>query len=117
MKPFTEKYSPKTIKGIVGQDESLKQLSDFVVNYQKQKKKAAFIYGPTGSGKTCSAHAIGKGLNLEIIEVNASDFRNADGINSILGGALRQQSLFSVGKLILVDEVDGLAGNPDRGGV
>ncbi|MBU0471655.1 MAG: hypothetical protein KKF65_03455, partial [Nanoarchaeota archaeon] len=42
---------------------------------------------------------------------------NADSINSVLGAAINQQSLFARRKLILVDEVDGLAGREDRGGV
>ena len=56
-------------------------------------------------------------FDFEIVEINASDLRNADSINSVLGAAINQQSLFARRKLILVDEVDGLAGREDRGGV
>ena len=117
MQPFTFKYRPKTTKEIIGQDEAIKKLKDFVVNFKKQKKNAALLYGPSGTGKTISAYAIAKELNLEILEVNASDVRNADEINSLLGSAIGQMSLFSKGKLILVDEIDGLSGTKDRGGL
>ena len=119
MKLFTEKYAPRKPSDIIGQEEALSKLHDFVGNYssKKQKKRAVLLHGPTGTGKTGAAYVIGKQFNLEIVEVNASDFRNAENINSLLGSAIRQQSLFSTGKLILVDEIDGLAGNPDRGGV
>lgn len=117
MNPFTFKYQPKTTKEIIGQNEAIKKLKDFVINFKKQKKNAALLYGPSGTGKTISAYAIAKELNLEILEVNASDVRNADEINSLLGSAIGQMSLFSKGKLILVDEIDGLSGTKDRGGL
>ncbi|MBI2134365.1 replication factor C large subunit [Candidatus Woesearchaeota archaeon] len=117
MHPFTFKYQPKTSKEIIGQESAIKKLRDFVINFKKQKKNAALLYGPSGTGKTISAYAIAKELNLEILEVNASDVRNADQINSLLGSAIGQMSLFSKGKLILVDEIDGLSGTKDRGGL
>ncbi|MEM3154057.1 MAG: replication factor C large subunit [Candidatus Woesearchaeota archaeon] len=94
-----------------------KPLYEFASNYPKQKKKALLLWGPTGTGKTAAAYALAKRLGFELIEVNASDYRNADEINSKIGNALKQQSLFSHGKIILVDEIDGIAGNEDRGGI
>ena len=69
-------------------------LFNYIAYYKKQKKKAALIYGPTGVGKTCSVYAIANDNDLEIIEVNASDFRNKDKIDQVIGNALRQGSLF-----------------------
>ena len=117
MIPYTKKYQPLNCKDIVGQDKSLADLKSFIVNFKDQKKKGALVYGPPGVGKTCCAYALAKELNLEIIEVNASEFRNKEGINLKVGGAVNQQSLFSKGKIILVDEIDGLAGQKDRGGI
>ncbi len=117
MQPFTIKYKPKKTDEIIGQDAGIKKLKDFVVDFKKQKKNAALLYGPSGIGKTLSVHAIAKELDLEILEVNASDVRNADQINSLIGSAVGQMSLFSKGKIILVDEIDGLSGTKDRGGL
>ena len=117
MQPFTIKYQPKKTNEIIGQDTAIKKLKDFVVNFKKQRKNAALIYGPSGVGKTISVHALANELDLEILEVNASDVRNADQINSMVGSAVGQMSLFSKGKIILVDEVDGLSGTKDRGGL
>lgn len=89
----------------------------FVTTYSKQKKKGLLLHGPTGTGKTAAVHALAREHNLELIEVNASDFRDAESINLKLGNALKQYSLFSSGKLILVDEVDGISGTKDRGGL
>ena len=117
MHPFTIKYQPKKPSEIIGQDEALRKLRDFVVNFKRQKKKAALLYGPSGVGKTISAHALASELNLEILEVNASDIRNAEQIKSLVGAAAGQQSLFFRSKIILLDEVDGLSGHEDRGGL
>ena len=117
MQPFTIKYKPKKTDEIIGQDIAIKKLKNFVVNFKKQRKNAALIYGPSGVGKTISVHALANELDLEILEVNASDVRNAEQINSLIGSAVGQMSLFSKGKIILVDEIDGLSGTKDRGGL
>ncbi len=110
---WVQKYKPE-LEHI---PHDTKPLYDFATNYSKQKKRAMMLYGPTGTGKTTVVHALAKRLGFELVEVNASDHRNADEINSKIGNALKQQSLFSQGKIVLVDEIDGIAGNEDRGGV
>jgi replication factor C large subunit len=117
MEPLTHKYAPKTTKEISGQDNAVSKLREFVLNHKRQKKKSALIYGPSGTGKTCSVYAIANGVGYEVIEVNASDMRNSDQIGLKVGNAIKQQSLFAKGKIILVDEIDGLSGHQDRGGI
>lgn len=115
-KPWTVTYVPKSLKEVIGQ-ESLDKLKGFVETYKKQKKKAAFLYGPSGTGKTSSVYALAHDLGLEVVEVNASDIRNKEQIETILGAATKQRSLFAQGKIILIDEVDGISGTYDRGGI
>ena len=117
MQPLVNKYIPKTTKEIFGQDISIKQLKNFISNFGKEKKNSALLYGPSGTGKTCSVYAIANEIGYEVIEVNASDFRNAEQINLKVGNAIKQRSLFAKGKIILVDEIDGLSGHQDRGGI
>lgn len=117
MEPWTKKYAPKKREEVRGQDTSVTALHDYVTNFKKHKGKALLLWGPTGCGKTSSVHAIAKEFGYELIEVNASDFRNKEHIDAIVGNASKQQSLFSKGKIILVDEIDGLSGMQDRGGV
>ena len=117
MHPFTHKYTAKSTKDIIGQDESINNLKKFISNYSNEKKNSALIYGPSGTGKTSSVYAIANELGYEVIEVNASEFRNAEQINLKVGNAMKQRSLFAKGKVILVDEIDGLSGHQDRGGI
>lgn len=115
---FTSKYKPKNTSEIVGQDEQLKELKKGISEYGKKKtKKALLVHGPSGTGKTSTIHALAKELDLEIIEVNASDSRNTESLENKILPAIKQQSLFSKGKIILIDEIDGISGNQDRGGV
>jgi len=117
MIPWTEKYRPKRLRDIVGNLEAKRKILDFIRNFSKQRKRAIMLYGPAGSGKTSIAYALASEFGYEIIEMNASDFRTKYDIQDIIGKALKQKSLFSKGKVILVDEVDGITGNKDRGGL
>jgi replication factor C large subunit len=110
---WVEKYRPKTLNEVEGQDKAINEVKLFVEKYKKGK--AVLLYGKTGTGKTCSIYALAKELNLEILELNASDFRNKENINLIVGQSSKQMSLFNRKKLILVDEVDALSGQKDRG--
>ncbi|MEA3429866.1 MAG: replication factor C large subunit [Nanoarchaeota archaeon] len=117
MIPWTRKHSPKNSLEVQGQNKAVENIKYFIQNFKGQKKKAILIYGPTGCGKTSSVHAIANELNLELIEVNASDTRNSEAVESIIGNASKQMSLFMKQKVILIDEIDGIAGRQDRGGL
>ena len=115
--PWIKKYSPEKLDSVVAQDSQMSVLKNYIENYKNQKKKAMVLYGPSGCGKTCSAYALADELGLDVIELNASDLRNKDQINSVVGAASKQMSLFGKGKLILIDELDGIAGRKDYGGI
>ncbi|HDP73664.1 MAG TPA: replication factor C large subunit [Candidatus Woesearchaeota archaeon] len=115
---WTREFEPKSLSEVVGQEKGISRLRGFLNDYssRKSKKKALLITGPTGVGKTCSVHAAARELGLEIVEMNASDFRNRDNIKSIMGNAAGQASLFFKSKIILIDEIDGISGTKDYGG-
>ncbi|MBN1156639.1 replication factor C large subunit [Candidatus Woesearchaeota archaeon] len=117
MQPWTKKYEPKKANEIIGQNEAITRIRDFLKNFKRQNRKAALLHGPNGSGKTVAVYAVARELNYEILEVNASDFRNKEKVESVVGSAIGQRSLFGGEKLILADEVDGLSGTNDRGGL
>src|SRR3989338_8776360 len=114
---FTVQYAPKKLSEILGQDEAIQKVRNFIANFKTAKKNALLLYGPAGCGKTSTAYAIASEFNYEILEVNASDFRNEEQLSKTIGSASRQQSLFNRPKLLLVDEVDGLSGTKDRGAI
>lgn len=119
--PWSEKHRPKTFKEIKGQDEVILKIKKFLEDFNLSKltkgvKKALVLYGPPGIGKTALAHATAFENNLEILELNASDLRNKEKLQDILKPAIEQKSLVRKGKIILVDEVDGISA-VDRGGL
>ena len=112
--PWIKKYEPRNTSEIVGQEEAIAQIRKFI---SEGRKNSALLYGETGCGKTISAYAIANEFSHEIIEVNASDFRNKEKIDAVIGNAMKQLSLFAKSKIILIDEIDGLSGTKDRGGI
>ena len=74
------------------------------------------LYGPAGTGKTTLAHVLANENELELFELNASDLRNRKKLEEIMKPSTLQSSLFAKGKIILVDEVDGVTAT-DRGGL
>jgi replication factor C large subunit len=113
---WTEKHRPKSFEQIKGQDEAVARIKNFIKNFDSAKKNAVLLYGPSGVGKTTIAYVAAKETNSEIFELNASDFRNKEKLQEILKPAIEQKSLTKKGKIILVDEVDGIL-DVDKGGV
>jgi len=112
--PLTEKYRATSFVHIKGQDKAISDIKSFFKLYPM--KKAIILNGPVGTGKTSMAIALATENNLELFELNASDLRNRSSLEAVLKPAALQQSLFKKGKLILMDEADGITGS-DRGGV
>lgn len=116
--PLVEKYRPKKFDQVKGQNIAISQLKAYFMAFTRgiAKKKAILLYGPAGTGKTTLAHVLANELEHEIFELNASDLRNRAKLEEILKPSTLQRSLFNKGKIILVDEVDGVTGT-DRGGL
>jgi len=112
---WTEKYRPKKLEEIKGQDSAVISVKEFLKNFGK-KKNALLLYGPPGTGKTSLAYAFANETNSEIFELNASDLRNKEKLKEILRPAVEQKSLVKQNKIILVDEVDGIS-ESDYGGL
>lgn len=91
--------------------------------------KCALLSGPPGVGKTTTAYLVSSELGFDVVEMNASDTRSkkmltgsvADTLNTtsvanMLGKGNQNEKVTSK-RVLLMDEVDGMAGNEDRGGV
>ncbi|MBL7160599.1 MAG: replication factor C large subunit [Candidatus Aenigmarchaeota archaeon] len=112
MELWTEKYRPLSLEGVTGNKKAKDEALEFVRNFRPGK--GLLLHGPPGIGKSLVPTAIAKELGYVLVELDASDKRGKDAIESYLP-ATKTQTLFAKGKIIVVDEVDGLAGG-DRGG-
>ena len=111
---LAEKYRAKKYTELLGQDAAIEEMKMFLKQFPK--KRALVLYGPAGTGKTSLVLAAAKENNLEILELNSSDLRNKKKLEETLRPATQQQALFKKGKIILMDEVDGVTGT-DIGGI
>ncbi len=116
---WTVKYKPKSLAEIVGNKEAIQKFLDWVKSWEggAPKKRAAFLYGPPGIGKTVTVEALANDYQMEFVEKNASDYRTEEAINRFAGLASQYGSLFGGKRIILLDELDGLTGAADKGGV
>jgi len=118
---WVEKYRPKKVEDIVGNEEAKATFIEWLKS-KRRSKKAVLLYGPPGVGKTAMVNAAAKEFGFITIEMNESDTRSEKAINEIAKPAtsyiaLDTFSAESKGNLLFLDEVDGIAGNEDRGGV
>ena len=112
---WSEKYRPKNILDLIGNEEPRKL---FVEWFAKWKKgiKPLLLAGPPGIGKTTLANLSAKHFGYDLISLNASDVRNKKNIQEILQPVLGNQSVLGL-PMIFIDEVDGIHGRSDYGGV
>ncbi len=118
--PWIIKYRPKAVDEVVNQEQAKKLFIPWIKQWltgRPPEKKAALFYGPAGVGKTSLVEAVAHEYGLELIEMNASDFRRKEDIERIAKVAATQMGLFGKKRIILLDEVDGISGTADRGGL
>lgn len=113
---WVEKYRPESLSEYRGASSEKKELKEWAESWE-QGDKAVLLHGQAGTGKTSLVQALANDLGYELVETNASDVRTKSKLKEELKEATRQASFFGGNKLILIDEVDGMSGNSDRGGV
>ncbi|KAK6167429.1 hypothetical protein SNE40_021461 [Patella caerulea] len=90
--------------------------------------KAALLSGPPGVGKTTTATLVCKEAGFSYVELNASDTRSKKSLQTEVAESLDNQTLVDFmgtkpshkdgqKHCLIMDEVDGMAGNADRGGL
>ncbi|MGV9168373.1 MAG: replication factor C large subunit [Promethearchaeia archaeon] len=117
--PWPEMHRPRTSEKLVGNRTSIRNLKEWILLWKNNvpRKRGALLVGPPGVGKTAAVGALANDLDMELVEFNASDKRNKSSIEKQVWRAATQQTIDGRRRLVLLDEVDGLSGTSDRGGI
>jgi replication factor C large subunit len=133
MTAIIEKYRPKNTSELIVSQKVLQEVRNWINLWKEGTpvKKALILYGPPGSGKTTTATVLAKEAGVPLIEMNASDERNAEAMKRIALMASQYGDLMNIGnegdsgfqKIILIDEADNIfegrskATGGDSGGI
>jgi len=114
--PWTAKHKPLSTREVVGNGSSVRRVHGWLRGWAGHGK-ALLLHGPPGVGKTASVEAAANELGYGILELNASDIRTEERITELVWPAISSRSLSGKKRLILFDEVDGIYGRSDSGGL
>ena len=115
---WTERHRPRSEQLLEGNEVQRRKIRTWLDEWQSgvPKKKAILLIGPPGVGKTTVARAVAEDMGWNVVELNASDERNAAAIRKAATSGAIHRSLFHDPNappsrtLILLDEVDHLSG-------
>jgi len=113
-KPLTEKYRPKTLSDVMGQDDTISTLKTWVEKFKSKTFQFPnmLFYGPPGTGKTSAAKAFvgdlfGKDVGSSVLELNASMDRGIPVIRGRVKEFAGTASMYGI-NIIILDEADNI---------
>ncbi|MBA2266850.1 MAG: AAA family ATPase [Nitrosopumilus sp.] len=113
---WIEKYRVSEFDSFFGNEKPRLLVLNWLKKWVKGTKPLLII-GPPGTGKTSFVKSLAKLLDFDLIELNASDLRNKINLETIINPILLNNSIFGKQMLLFLDEVDGISGRDDYGGL
>lgn len=108
---FSEKYRPKKIDDLVGQESTKRYIKNLLTRkvFEEEYPPALLFVGKQGSGKTTLAYCLARELygnewTQYITELNASDERGID----VIRDKVKNFSMLKGRRIILLEEIDNM---------
>lgn len=131
---WVNEYVPRRLEDLAGNQELAQKVVTWLANWRYGASRPLLMCGPPGCGKTTTAWLAANVCGREVVELNASDTRNQSALRPYMDefAAYADSNLHPkplvfnrsttavvqrVHKLLLFEEVDGIDGASDRGGV
>ena len=114
---WTEKYRPKKIEGIIGQQKFKKDALSWIIRGDMPN---LLLYGPPGTGKTSAGIVLAKEFlgdwdNSNFKEINASQDRRLETVRKTVTKFTKTSIMGDVPfKILLLDELDGMTKDAQR---
>ena len=108
---WTEKYRPKTLRDVVGQEHFTMDATSWV---EENNMPNMLAYGNPGNGKTAAMYALGRSILKDsftdnFIEVNASDDRRLETVRTTIKSVAQSGTIGDAPfRIMLLDEMDGM---------
>ncbi|MFL6337494.1 MAG: AAA family ATPase, partial [Nitrososphaeraceae archaeon] len=113
---WSEIYRPARVQEMIGNEDERLMVMKWLKGWVSGSKPLLLI-GPPGVGKTTLVHVLASQLDYDLIEMNASDTRNREELEQLIMPILVNTSIFGKKMLLFLDEVDGISGREDTGGM
>ncbi len=113
---LTRKYAPKSLAEVLDHEKVKARLKAWIEAWLRGKRqRPLLLYGPPGIGKTSMAYALARDYNMDILELSASQYRDAKTLSLLKSLSLRG-TLTGRPRLVLIDDLDAIT-KEDRGAI